>query len=309
MKSKKWLWIRRAAVCTLILGVLTAAVTIYLLARAPQVWRNAQQVLEQTTPEAREQIRANVMTRLAELVDSAENEGGVATEQINPYQHRGTALVDDQIADIYVDRVVELRLTNEELVAIVNETFVDWTIQRGYIIPGGLNDPVVLAQDGQLVVAFMIDTPHWQQVFSGDLELTFSPDGMAHGRVDNLTAGSLPVSIKSVGEMLRAQMPKSERATADRLGDWLAELDGFHFRPTIELQHRRRARVLSMDIGDDSVLVRMRVQDHETYRRHNDLLRQGTVAVTDALTAPEPVDQLLNANSEEAYADVPTTTD
>ena len=292
---------------SLLFVLVAAGLTVYLLQRPPNVWNRAQQLIEQTTPEEREQIAEAVMQRLSEQVEA---ELADEPTEINPEL---LGQVPAEQADRYVDRTFELRLTNRELFAMVDETFGQWTVQRGYEVPNAFTQPVVMAQEGKLVIAFAVTTSSWRQVFSGELDLSFSNDGMAHGTVNELTAGSLPVSVVAVGEMLREQLPDSEADTADRLGDWLTELEGFEFRPVLELEHRRRARVTGMTIDDDAVTLRMRVQDHVTYRRHNELMGLGELAVTDALDRPElpGLEELPGAHGWDAgqFADVPTTTD
>ena len=174
-------------------GALLAGLTVYLLQRPPLAWRVAQQVLDQSTPEMREQITANVKDRLANLVQTQTEK----QERIDPYGRFHNEFDNEKIADTPLDQFVELTLNNAELIAMVNEFFVDWTIQRGYVVPGGVNDPIVIARDGQLHMALMIQNPFWQQVFSGKVALNFKDDGMAIGQVQNLYAGSLPVSLPS----------------------------------------------------------------------------------------------------------------
>lgn len=296
MQAKTKKWIRRGLTgCTVAL-LLSAGLVVYLMQRPPAVWAKAQAVLETATPEMREQITAGVKKRIAEIAQTSSPEF-----QALESGGKQSAIDPTVIADTPLDEFAELTLTNSELILIVNDFFVQWTEQRGYVIPGGVNDPAVIAKDGKLLIAFMVETPNWQQVFSGDVSLTFKPDGMAVGKVNNLYAGSLPLSMLTIGETLRLQMPASDHDTADRLGDWLAKLEHFEFRPTLELPHRRRARVVSMNVGKDDVTMRMRVQDHHTYRVHNNLLGRGAIAVTDVLNT--------GTWDGSAFADVPTTTD
>lgn len=314
-KRGKRHWLRRIAVTLVVLLLVGAGLTVYLLQHQPLAYRNAQQVLAQTTPESRKALLNSLLARLTLLTNEAEN------VTIDPYQSmsgeqnlgridaygmfQGRTLIRNIDAIIkpeeHVDRFVELKLSNEELIALVHEMFVDWTIQRGYIVPGGINDPAVIVKDGELLIAFGIQTEYWQQVFSGKLELSFSPNGMAAGQVQQLYAGSLPVSIMSIHDMLKIQMPKSEHDFAQKLGDWLSKLKHFEFRPVIELDKRRRARVVGMTVSENTVTFEMRVQDHTTYKHHNRLMEEGVLAVTDRFGPA------LSDGS--AFADVPATTD
>lgn len=309
MQARTKRWVRRVLIGTAAAVLVGAGVTYYLLRRPPAVWTEAQKILAQTTPEERARKTEAVIGRLSAMVgDEADanalgipglskpGTGGETTT--NP---DGTPANAVKPSDKPVDQTHDLKLSNDELVSVVSEMFSEWTSQRGFDVPSQLTEPVVLADGGKLAIAFEIVTPNWEQVFSGFVKLSFRPDGMAVGRVEELTAGSLPMSVTAVGEMLQRQLPQSESHLANQIGDWVAQLERFEFRPVLEMEHRRRARVVGMNVGADGVTLQMRVQDHETYKRHNALLKSGAVAVTDKLKPPAP--------RVEAVADVPTTTD
>ncbi|MFN3165438.1 MAG: hypothetical protein ACE37H_00070 [Phycisphaeraceae bacterium] len=308
MQARTKRWARRALAGTAAAVLVGAGVAVYLLQRPPAVWTEAQQMLAQTTPEERAEKTRAVFERLSAMV--GDDVGSDVLNEVVPPQHLDPSHPSDrpdvltpvvELSDKPVDQTHALKLTNQELIAVVSELFSEWTKQRGFDVPAQVTEPVVLADDGRLALAFEIATPNWQQVFSGYVDLAFRPDGMAVGRVEDLTAGSLPVSVTAVGEMLHKRLPESEAHLADRIGEWVGQLEGFEFRPVLEMDHRRRARVLAMAIGSDGVTLTMRVQDHETYKRHNALLKTGRVAVTDKLRTPALVPH--------AVADVPTPTD
>ena len=322
MTKRKKRWIKISVLSALALLVAGVGVAVYLIQRPPMMYRQARQVLDQTTEQAREQIRDNVLMRLADLTQASDNietsDQPIAQDpthrlqRIDPFGSftRESDMTAQLLIppptkraehDEKIDRFVEMELTNEEMVAFVSEIFVDWTIQRGYIIPGGVNDPVVVVKDGNLALAFAIQTPYWEQVFSGDLKIDFQDNGMAVGRVTDLQAGSLPISLSSVGRTLKMQFPDSEADDAERLTGWLNKLDRFEFRPVIELDNRRRARVFGMEAGKDSVTLKLRVQDRLTYKEHNHLMKRGALAVTDRLGPA--------ASDTDAYAEVQSTTD
>ena len=185
--KKKRRWLRRATAFVAVALLVAAGLTVYLLQRPPAVWTQAQDVLAQSTPEERAEIadglrqQLNVLAGIESLDDLAdESRLDETTAQL---------LAEEDPASVHIDRIITMRLTNEELVALVSDTFEEWMLQRGYEVPGSISDPVVMADGGQMRVAFAVTTPNWHQVFSGDLHLEFSPDGMAEGRVESLTAG------------------------------------------------------------------------------------------------------------------------
>jgi hypothetical protein len=306
MQARTKRWVRRALAGTAVAVLLGAGLTVYLLRRPPTVWTEAQQMLAETTPEQRAEQTEAVIARLSAMVGDDVPLGTEFFPQDDPAtpgtpDTPGGPTPEIKLSEKKVDQTHELLLTNAELVSVVSELFSDWTAQRGFDVPAQVTEPVVLAEAGRLALAFEIATPNWQQVFSGYVELTFKPDGMAVGRVEDLTAGSLPVSVTAVGEMLQERLPEREAHLANRIGEWVAQLEGFEFRPVLEMDHRRRARVVSMDVGNDGVALKMRVQDHETYKRHNALMKTGRVAVTDTIKPATP--------RPDAIADVPTVTD
>ena len=300
MKRKNKLRLRWVLLGTMAVLLLGFGLTLYLLQREPAVWREAQQLLETKTPEAQEQLTRDLLHRL-------NSPGEVESKQLLDHDNKygqgesKAAIFEDPLAKEHVDETYEMRLTNEELVLMVR-TFVDeWAIQRGYEVPPSMVYPVAMVDHGKLMIAFTVKVGSWHQVFSGEVKLQFDSDGMATGQVVDLYAGSLPISVMAVGDLLHQQLPKSHAAAAERIGEWVAKLEHFEFRPTLEMQHRRRARVLGMKVGRDDLTLTMRLQDHQTYRQHNALMKAGKVAVTDSFKA--------NHWDGSAFADVPTTTD
>jgi len=300
MKTKFRLRLRYILFGTVVVLLLGVGLTIYLLQREPAVWRDAQQLLERNSPEEQEQLTRDLLHQLNSPGD---------VESVQFLDHKNTygkgeskvAIYDDPLAKEHVDETFDMRLTNQDLILMVR-TFVDeWAIQRGYEVPPSMVYPVAMVDHGKLMVAFTVKVGSWHQVFSGEVKLQFDPDGMGSGQVVDLYAGSLPISVLMVGELLHQQLPKSHSAAAERIGEWVAKLDHFEFRPTLELQHRRRARVLAMDVGEQDLILTMRLQDHQTYRQHNALMKAGKVAVTDSFKAVQW--------DGSAFADVPTTTD
>jgi hypothetical protein len=297
MQAKTKRWIKRALLGSAVVFVLGAGLTVYLLQREPAVWRDAQAVLEQQTPESRQALTKDVMQRLTAATEKIEQqllaETGQADLDKTEFKKR--------LADHAVDETFELELSNEELLSVASEWAEKWVAQRGYVMPKEMSPPVVMIREGQLSLAFEVVAGSWRQVFSGDVAMRFDPDGMAHGSVKQLIAGSLPMSINSVGDWVAKQLPASQAKNAKQIGDWIAELEDFEFRPVLELEHRRRARVIAMQTKDDSLVMTMRLQDHKTYKAHNTLMSAGSVAVSDDL---HPA--LLDGS---AIADVPTATD
>ena len=53
------------------------------------------------------------------------------------------------------------------------------------------------------------------------------------------------------------------------MGRWLSKLERLVFKPVMELEHRHRARVEACQVHEKGIGLRVRVQDHRTYRAAN----------------------------------------
>jgi|GEM_PF-2307274 len=289
----------------LVLGFVAAALigagtTVYLLKRPPAVWREAQQVLKDTTPQQRKLLARDVMRRLFNQDQAPQNSDGNEA-QPGSGKHAGLLPGNARGNGTSFDKTYEVRMSNQELIAVASEMVEDWMTQRGYVMPTNLRSPVVVVENGQLTIAFELTSGAWSQVFSGRIELSFNPDGMAHGRVTELTAGSLPVSVVTIGDFLADNAPAAELTSVERAGEWIEQMESFEFRPVLELEDRSRLRVLDMQLEEESLVLTVRLQDGLTYKQHNELMKSGAVVVTDPLDSPY--------SDGSALVDVPTTTD
>ncbi|MFK7790486.1 MAG: hypothetical protein AB8C95_13455 [Phycisphaeraceae bacterium] len=292
-KTKKW--IKRGLIGSTLAIVLGAGLTFYLLQRPPAVWSDSQALLEEISPAERTALAEGVMQRLTTAADR------LLADQDALFGVSSNPDFSQQLTDAPVDETFELELSNKELLSVASEWAEKWVEQRGYEPPDQMNGLVVMIKDGELNLAFELVVGSWRQIFSGKATLRFDSDGMAHGSVSNFTAGSLPLPIASVGDWVAKQLPAGQTERAAQIGDWVAELEDFEFRPVLELEHRRRARVIAMQVREDSLVMTMRLQDHRTYKAHNVLLKTGAVAVNDVLPT--------TTFDGSAIADVPTTTD
>lgn len=301
-------WIRRIAFTTLGLLVVGAGVVVYLLQRPPQVWRDAQVVLEGVSPEAKNELSERIIHQLWLATEEGKGPGAdradgevwanAVTARRTQDNVRGFT---PELADKPLDQTFDISLTNDELVAVVRDSIKDWTRQRGYVLPEGMTEPVALVDNGEFAIVFEVTFGKWHQIFSGRMDLEFLPNGMAIGKVRDMHAGSLPMSLSRIGEMVVNNMPASEADSADRITQWIEKLEHFEFRPVLELKDRRRARVIDMAVDSRAVTLTMRVQDHITYKRQNELMHQGKLAVTDKVDA--------RSWDGGTFTDVPATTD
>jgi len=309
-RPRKW---RRRILLTTLGLVLVLSGMLMMMRRAPEAWRDYGHLSTDVSREQHERTIRGFLDRLeAQLrLDTAEGSGiGIRPRipgelaQIDP-DSPFADLTARQIADMPFDQTTRITLNNEELNALMVQWFDLWTVQRGFDKPQQLaHPPVVVALHGKLMFAFKATIGSWSQVFGGEVRIVLHESGMAEGSVHRFTMGSLPVPLHQVGVVLRDDL---DNQTAERVGNWLVKLERFEFRPVLELEHRRRARVTEMLINDDdTVTLALRVQDHQTYKRHNTQLAAGTAGPNDAVLPPEIAPA---GPGETGFADVPATTE
>ncbi|MEM6751065.1 MAG: hypothetical protein AAF612_11395 [Planctomycetota bacterium] len=242
------------------------------LRASPSVWREHQAFLERTNPEQRAALVASAMRKLdaaaergmasrdahaaAEAVESDGGVAGVAARALRPDERR-------------LDLSTRVVLTNDELAALVSEKYEAFLRQRGFQKPADVHDPMLAVRDGDLVLAFEYSVNGFSTVFSGEFELVFLADGMAELRLRSLSAGNLPLPATGVADFLSSHHPGEARVKWDRVAGWIGKLRGLEFRPVLELEHRRRARVTGYEVLEEGVAVDLRLQDHATYKEMN----------------------------------------
>lgn len=303
-KRRGFRW-RRFALATLLLIVVTLSGLFYMIRRPPEAWTQYEQYITETNPEQRAQTVGRVIEKLETqlLLDQANGSGlGLALRGANgsnPIQdHAFADLTPEQLAAISFDRSAQVTLNNEELASVMVQWFDEWTRQRGFVPPDGMKPPVIVVLDEKLKLGFEISLEGWRQTFGGEVRLLFRDDGVAEGSVHDFTVGSLPVPLSRVGRTLRDNLGEER---AKRAGEWIGKLERFEFRPVLELEHRRRARVTAIQIHpDDTITLTLRVQDHNTYKNHNAQLAAGLTTPNGVLLSPP------TGPGETGIADVPT---
>ena len=75
------------------------------------------------------------------------------------------------------------------------------------------------------------------------VDVTIGGDGLSLLELGTFTAGRLPIRAASIGRYLRNKAGNSE--TIARVGEWLGKLEAVKFKPVLELEHCRRARVVA----------------------------------------------------------------
>ncbi len=276
--NRRWLrFALRAVLVLLLLVAAGSAIIIYLARSEPTYWKEHQVFLRESTPEQLEQLAEQVDLQLQSLanlgLDPIDREADAAMQSLNALA--GSDRPDDNQAkvkpeDVHINIDQVFTLTNDQLAAVVQTRLEDWMSDRGYDKPTEITDPLVAVDDGSLVMAFQLQLGSFAQIVSGRFDLQIHNDGMAELSMKRFLVGTLPVPANAVGKHLRQMSGGNSRAT--EVGEWLEKLQHLEFKPVIELDHRRRARVQDYKLLDHGLELTVRVQDHKTYKLMNQAL-------------------------------------
>ena len=172
--------------------------------------------------------------------------------------------------DVKINVEKKMTLTNEQLAAIVQTRFDDWMKERGYERPKEMQDPMVAVQDDDLVMAFRLESGSFSAVISGKFYVEILDNGMAELTLRRFLVGQLPVPSDMLGEHLRNASGGDSRM--QQIGEWLGKLQFIEIKPVLEIENRRRARIMDYKIIKDGLELSVRVQDHKTYKSMNEAL-------------------------------------
>lgn len=283
-KSKLRLLFKAAFALVIVLAV-GSAVVFYLARSEPGYWKEHQKLLSETTPQQLEQLAEQVEGQLDALAALGLNksledmapESQTAEESLDAlassdedatdHAHAARPKTKPEDVHINVDKIVSLN--NKQLAAFVQTRLDDWMAERGYVKPEEIKDPMVRVSDGDLVMAFLIQTDIISQVVSGRFDLVIRADGYAELTMERFLVGNLPVPANAISEHLQNSTGDKRAAEA---GQWLSKLQYLEFKPVIKLDHRRRARVQDYQLMDNGLELTVRVQDHKTYKAMNTAL-------------------------------------
>lgn len=284
--AKRGRLIKRVILLTLLAVVLTAGVVIYLAKSEPAYWKKHEKFLAETTPQRMEELAEQVEDKLKMLANLGIDENDPATQALRELTGQGPANPTDNQTntdgivetteykikpeDVHINTEETITLDNEQLAAVVQLRMDEWMLERGYVKPKEIEDPMIAVEDENLVMAFKLKAGKFDAVISGKFDLTILENGMAVLTLKRFLVGKLPVPADSLGEHLRRQSGGDPRA--EKVGEWLGKLQELEVKPVIELEHRRRARVMAYKILKDGLEMTVRIQDHKTYKEMNGAL-------------------------------------
>lgn len=277
--------IKRTLLIALVAVALVVGTAFFLARSEPAHWKEHQQFLAETSPQQIEALAMQVQEKLKELAnfgleDTSGNKTSVTnwvqslTQSQETMTEDGTQSETEQPKvkpeDVRINIEKTLTLNNEQLAAVVQTRMDDWMQQRGYVRPKEIKDPMIAVRGGQLVMAFRMQSGLFTAVISGKFNLNILDNGMAELTLNQFLVGKLPVPANALGEHLRKQAGGDSRAA--EAGEWLGKLQYLQIKPVLELEHRRRARVMDYKLHNDGLDLQVRIQDHVTYRSMNNAL-------------------------------------
>lgn len=273
--------LKRTLLLLLLAVTLTAAALIYLTQSEPAYWKQHQQFLRQTSPKQIQTLNQQVENKLQELanlgLDEAQDKADPAVRSLNELvspdeagETQPVVFQDVRLEDVPINIDTTMTLDNQQIAAVIQTRLDQWMLNRGYVRPNEIKDPMVTIYGGKLVMAFHFQTGRYAAVISGKFNLNILDNGMAELTLSRFLVGQLPVPADALGQYLREKSGGDRRA--QQAGEWLGKLQYLQFKPVLELEHRRRARLMDYQTLDDGIELTVRVQDHLTYKAMNQAL-------------------------------------
>jgi hypothetical protein len=272
--------LKRLILVALLVSTVTAGVVVYLARSQPAYWQENRRFLAESTPEQIEGLAQQVDVQLESLATLGIDETAAGTAAAPrviqpPTGPNGAAGADggagDPVSvrpeDVHINADQTITLNNEQLAAVVQTRMDEWMDDRGYIRPAEITDPMIAVDNGKLVMAFAFEAGGFSTVISGKFDLKIRDDGMAVLSLKRFLVGNLPVPADAIGEQLRNSTGGDERAA--QVGQWLEKLQHLEFKPVIEIENRRRIRVMDYKLFEKGLELTVRVQDHKTYKSMN----------------------------------------
>ncbi len=276
--SKRLKLIKRAITLALLAVALAAGVVLYLVKSEPAYWKQHEKFLAETSPRQMEELAGQVQDKLRQLANLGLDENDPATRTLRELTGQGAQAADGdgettaykiKPEDIHINTEQTITLDNKQIAGFIQTRLDDWMQERGYVKPPEIAKPMIAVTGGELVMAFQLAAGGYDQIISGKFNLKTLDNGMAELSLKRFFVGNLPVPADSLGAFLKEHTGDSRAAKAGR---WLEKLQYLEFKPVIELEHRRRARVTDHKVLDNALELTVRIQDHKTYKEMNEAL-------------------------------------
>lgn len=315
-------WRRRVLLAAIVVPLIALAAVFYLARSEPAHWKAFHQRLADKSPDQLEAIASNVERRLAMLgMSEAElqwldgeqdtlsyrnaaargqlwigRDGSIAAANmsagISARDSAGVIPVKAMpLSEMRVDIERKILLSQDEIDALIITRLNKWMSDRGYVMPPQIGDPMLQLTQNGMLMAFEYRSRNFSQVMTADFDMEIFSDGYAELRLRSFSAGRLPVPTDQIAAYL--QKSGENAGEAAKVGKWLSRLERLEFKPVLELDNRRRARVTDFVLRPDGVELTLRMQDYQTYRKTNDILAAGKATLDEVqaiASVPTPLD-------------------
>ncbi len=271
--------VRRFLLFVVLVTVVALGVVIYMVRSQPKHWQRHMAFTEQTSPEQMERMTRELEARISELsqnviMDVSEDENWreliaqaeQKLEQATSVPQLDQYVVNRRLSDIRVNIRKNIFMSIDEINAMLLTRMDQWTGERGFVIPDEVRFPMFDIDGDRMVLAFELHTPHYSQVLSGYFHVEIQEDGLAAMTLEEFLVGQMPVPVDSVSNYLAGNIGGLD---VQRLGEWLEKFKYIEFRPVLEIENRRRARVVDYELVPGGLELTVQVQDHRTYKQKN----------------------------------------
>ncbi len=232
-----------AAVVLFTIGLLALGLFLYgrhLWRSEPTYWTNNQSFTTQTS-----------QAQLTNMADRAFNR--VMSELSNSSGYQGNSGSDKTLG------VRTIHLDFQEANAWLATRLNDWLINQKRELPPGVSGPMLTSSGDSLVAVFRYKHNEIDQVFSVLLSLEFLENGQAKLHVDGIRGGRLPLPTETVIE----QLPGGSDNDAKPSHTIAVLLGQEAFDPILPIDGARQARIIGMQVDDDSVSLIIQAEPTE----------------------------------------------
>lgn len=214
---------RRILLFLVVVLALGGGWSYWLWRSEPVYWQQRRAFFEQHTPEQRmvlaESVEQRILAALSDVSIAAASESKDAAN-----------------SDTEPDGTVFL--TIDEINAWVDQRLYDWAANQGSTIPEFITDPMLAIVDGELVIAFLYDSPSMRQVFGIKCDVLLEDD-QAVIKVLSVSGGRLHIPGVQAASRAVGQIQGQESEMTQMTARITEAFDGMAFDPILNLGQQK----------------------------------------------------------------------
>ena len=209
---------RRILLFLIVVLTLSGGWAYWLWRSEPVYWQQRRSFFEQHTPEERmalaESVEQRILATLSDVSIAAASESEEAVDENTVF------------------------LTMDEINAWIDQRLYDWAANQGSTIPDFITDPMLAIDNGDLVIAFLYDSPSMPQVFGIQCDVVLKDD-QAMIKVIGVSGGRLQIPAAQAASRVVGRVQGQESKVA-RMTDQITEaFDGMVFDPILKLGQQK----------------------------------------------------------------------